>query len=283
MQGLLKPHGTRGRLRNNGNSNSNSHYANRNTDADTFHRTRSPQAARGVTATNQAHHAHEVQWKLRQILRGSRLAGCGVDKQYFEVTPSIGREFTKDLQLKALLEAPDSEALLRDLAVMVSRRGVCFFRGQDISGQEMLELASRMADATGRPKESKLCSEWSLWITLKPVHPVSEVTPELMTGRANQTMEISASKQRKGGGINRRYEDVSRWASVAWHTDISFERVPSDYSMLKINTLPPSGGDTLWINTADVVERMSPSFREYLEGLTAEHNGELACRCISTC
>jgi len=49
-----------------------------------------------------------------------------------------------------------------------------------------------------------------------------------------------------------RYEDVSRWASVAWHTDVSFERVPADYSMLKINTLPPMGGDTLWINTADV-------------------------------
>ena len=51
-----------------------------------------------------------------------------------------------------------------------------------------------------------------------------------------------------------RYEDVSRWASVAWHTDVSFERVPADYSMLKINTLPTMGGDTLWANTADVSE-----------------------------
>ena len=71
-----------------------------------------------------------------------------------------------------------------------------------------------------------------------------------------------------------RFEDVSRWASVAWHTDVSFERVPADYSMLKINTLPPMGGDTLWCNTADVLDRMSPSFREYLETLTCEHNGE---------
>ena len=42
-----------------------------------------------------------------------------------------------------------------------------------------------------------------------------------------------------------RYEDVSRWASVAWHMDVSFERVPADYSMLKINTLPAMGGDTV--------------------------------------
>lgn len=65
-----------------------------------------------------------------------------------------------------------------------------------------------------------------------------------------------------------RYEDVSRWANVAWHSDVSFEKVPSDYSMLKINILPPSGGDTHWINCYDVStlrarsrSRSLPSYR----------------------
>lgn len=39
--------------------------------------------------------------------------------------------------------------------------------------------------------------------------------------------------------------DVSRFASAGWHTDISFEPVPSDYAMLKIHTLPETGGDTV--------------------------------------
>ena len=39
--------------------------------------------------------------------------------------------------------------------------------------------------------------------------------------------------------------DTSRLASVAWHADITFEPVPSDYAMLKIHTLPETGGDTV--------------------------------------
>jgi alpha-ketoglutarate-dependent taurine dioxygenase len=94
----------------------------------------------------------------------------------------------------------------------------------------------------------------------------------------------------KGGGIRRIHDDVSRWASVAWHSDVSFENVPADYSMLKINVLPESGGDTMWASTSDVshfsgpceirlrrltwqvLDKMSPSFRAYLENLTATHD-----------
>ena len=36
--------------------------------------------------------------------------------QSFEVTPAIGREF-KDLQLAELLDAPNSDELIRDLAI----------------------------------------------------------------------------------------------------------------------------------------------------------------------
>lgn len=37
---------------------------------------------------------------------------------HFEVTPSIGREFGKDLQLVDLLGAPNSDELIRDLGVL---------------------------------------------------------------------------------------------------------------------------------------------------------------------
>lgn len=180
---------------------------------------------------------------------------------HFEVTPSIGREFGPDLQLLDLIKSPNADDLIRDLAVLVSRRGVCFFRQQDISGEDMLALAAKVSEMSGQPKDSGHC-----------MHPIGTGMAELSSDSKPKTLTISAEKQRKGGGINRRYEDVSRWASVAWHTDVSFERVPADYSMLKINTLPAMGGDTLWVNTCDILDRMSPSFREYLETLTCEHN-----------
>lgn len=83
------------------------------------------------------------------------------------------------------------------------------------------------------------------------------------------------SRFSKGGGIRRIHDDLSRWASCAYHSDVSFENAPSDYSMLKINVLPKNGGgDTLWTSTYDVLDRISPSFRQYLETLTAEHNAE---------
>ena len=166
------------------------------------------------------------------------------------MTPSIGREFSSELQLTALLDAPNRDEVLRDLAVLISRRGVVFLRGQDITGEQMMDLAAIISDLTGSPKESGHSK-----------HPVGSNAAELP-----RVGVISANKQKKGGGINRRYvndsdgtllmlcryEDLSRWAGVAWHSDLSFERVPADYSMLKITTLPPSGGDTLWVNCCDV-------------------------------
>ncbi|WRT67275.1 uncharacterized protein IL334_004242 [Kwoniella shivajii] len=176
---------------------------------------------------------------------------------HFEVTPSIGREFGSDLQLSQLLKADNSDDLIRDLAVLISRRGVCFFRAQDVSQDEMMQLQKKISTLAGQPKDSNMC-----------IHPVSENTGEM----GAKTQLISAEMQRKGGGIMRLHDDVSRWASRAFHSDVSFEKVPSDYSMLKVNVLPPSGGDTQWINCYDILDKISPSMLEYFKTLKADHN-----------
>lgn len=86
------------------------------------------------------------------------------------------------------------------------------------------------------------------------------------------TLHQSSEKQKKGGGLTHQLSDVSRLASAGWHTDISFEAVPSDYAMLKIHTLPPTGGDTLWASGYEVYNRLSPAMQTFLEGLTATHD-----------
>lgn len=73
------------------------------------------------------------------------------------------------------------------------------------------------------------------------VHPLTEAGSEL----GDQISVISSEKQKKGGGLTHQLSDVSRFASAGWHADITFEPVPSDYAMLKIHTLPPTGGDTV--------------------------------------
>jgi alpha-ketoglutarate-dependent taurine dioxygenase len=52
----------------------------------------------------------------------------------------------------------------------------------------------------------------------------------------------------------------------------TFEKVPSDYAMLKIHTLPATGGDTLWASGYEIYDRLSPALRTLLEGLTATHD-----------
>ncbi|KAF7719090.1 Taurine catabolism dioxygenase TauD/TfdA family protein [Penicillium ucsense] len=173
---------------------------------------------------------------------------------YADVTPVIGREF-EGLQVTELLSADDS--VIRDLACTISQRGVVFLRDQEVTPEQMKQFCLRLTDIAGCPESSGL-----------HVHPLTEEGSEL----GDQISVISSEKQKKGGGLTHQLSDVSRFASAGWHTDISFEAVPSDYAMLKIHTLPPTGGDTLWASGYEIYDRLSPSMQTFLEGLTATHD-----------
>ncbi|TVY81319.1 hypothetical protein LSUE1_G001173, partial [Lachnellula suecica] len=113
------------------------------------------------------------------------------------------------LQVSDLLGSEKS--LIEALAVTISERGVVFLRDQDASAFQMKELMERITQAAG-------CPEVSL-----------ETKLALLAAR-NKRKELS---------------DVSRLASAGWHADITFEPLPSDYTMLKIYTLPSTGGNTI--------------------------------------
>lgn len=123
----------------------------------------------------------------------------------------------------------------------------------------MKDLMLRITALSGCPESSSL-----------HVHPLTEEGSEL----GDQISVISSEKQKKGGGLTHQLSDVSRFASAGWHTDISFEPVPSDYAMLKIHTLPATGGDTLWASGYEIYDRLSPALRTMLEGLTATHDAK---------
>lgn len=177
---------------------------------------------------------------------------------FTESTPAIGREYG-DLQLVDLLNAADSDRLIRDLALNISKRGVVFLRNQNITPEQMKAVGIKLSELAGCPESSGL-----------HVHPLTEEGSEL----GDQISVISSQKQQKGGGIFHLQSDRSRFASAAWHSDISFEPAPSDYAMLRIHTLPATGGDTLWASGYEVYKRLSPPVASMLEGLTATHDGK---------
>ncbi|KAK1569590.1 TfdA family taurine catabolism dioxygenase TauD [Colletotrichum navitas] len=177
---------------------------------------------------------------------------------HFDVTPIIGREYPT-VDLKELMRAPNSDELIRDLAITISQRGVVFFRKQDnIDNDLQKELVQRLGELSGKPSTSKL-----------HIHPVNN------SGRGEtQDDEISviSSAQSKRLGLNHFLNyDKKQTQKGQWHSDITFEPVPSDYSLLRLTKLPKTGGDTLWASGYELYDRISKPLQGFLETLTATY------------
>ncbi|KAE8151752.1 putative taurine catabolism dioxygenase, partial [Aspergillus avenaceus] len=178
--------------------------------------------------------------------------------EHNDLTPVIGREYI-GLQVGEILNLSEEESdrMITDIAVTVSQRGVIFLRNQNLTATQMRQFGERLSTLAGCPQSSTL-----------HIHPLTEEGSEL----GDTISVISSEKQKRGGGLTHQLSDTSRFASVGWHSDISFERVPSDYAMLKIHTLPSTGGDTLWASGYEVYDRLSGAMKVFLEGLTATHD-----------
>lgn len=175
--------------------------------------------------------------------------------EFEDVTPQIGREFPK-AHLREILKDDDK---LKELAVTVSRRGVVFFRDQDISLEEQKVLTDKLGKLAGKPKTSGL--------HIHPIAPAGGFIKNDGSGKVDPEISIISSKQNKHFK-ERRGDFFKKTSAKEWHSDITFEPVPADYSILKIVEPLESGGDTLWGSGYALYEKLSPSFRAYLESLT---------------
>jgi alpha-ketoglutarate-dependent taurine dioxygenase len=150
---------------------------------------------------------HPFKDNLIIMVQSSASPTSGIGPSY-DATPHIGTIF-EHIQLSSILS--DDEKI-KELAQLVSHRGVVFFtEAQDLTLDQQKFLGQRMGELTGKPATSTLHR-----------HPISEETSEL----GAETSVISSQ-----GGIARQGYVVNRIASSGWHTDITFEPVPSDYAV----------------------------------------------------
>ncbi|TKW51710.1 Alpha-ketoglutarate-dependent taurine dioxygenase [Colletotrichum tanaceti] len=178
--------------------------------------------------------------------------------EHFDVTPIIGREYPT-VDLKELLRAPNSDDLIRDLAITISQRGVVFFRKQDnIDNDLQKELVQRLGELWGKPSTSKL-----------HIHPVNN------SARGNtkdDEISVISSAQAKKLDMHRFLNYTKKQTQkTQWHSDITFEPVPSDYALLRLTQLPKTGGDTLWASGYEVYDRISKPLQRFLDTLTATY------------
>lgn len=69
-------------------------------------------------------------------------------------------------------------------------------------------------------------------------------------------------------------ENSKRVAGERWHSDVSCDAEPPMGSILHLQKVPPTGGDTLFASMSAAYDALSDRMKSYLEGLTATHSGE---------
>ncbi|KAI8354588.1 hypothetical protein EDC96DRAFT_466168 [Choanephora cucurbitarum] len=161
-----------------------------------------------------------------------------------DLTPHIGTEI-RGLQLSQL-----NDQQKNDLALLVAERGVVFFRDQDIDVYQGVEFGKHFGP---------------LHVHNTFGHPpgLPEVHVVYFDSQTNE-------RYKSIGAVSL---ELSRAAQDGWHSDVTYELQPPGLTLLKIDTLPPTGGDTLWSSGYAAYDRLSAPFKKFLEGLEAVHDG----------
>lgn len=110
-----------------------------------------------------------------------------------------------------------------------------FFRKQDnITNDLQKELVQRLGELSGKPATSGL-----------HIHPVINASRD-RGGHDNEISVISSVLNRKLyrrlGPHNKAEYNRLQSRRQEWHSDITFEPIPSDYALLRLTELPTTGG-----------------------------------------
>ncbi len=113
---------------------------------------------------------------------------------------------------------------------------VIFFRDQDISIESQKNLGARFGELVAHPND-----------------PGVDGHPEVMPIHADENSVRATGEQ--------------------WHSDVSCDPTPPMGSILRMHTVPETGGDTLFSNMYAAYEALSDRMRTLLDGLSAVHDG----------
>ncbi|MGA8614035.1 MAG: TauD/TfdA family dioxygenase [Xanthobacteraceae bacterium] len=68
------------------------------------------------------------------------------------------------------------------------------------------------------------------------------------------------------------HKDNPVLSTDVWHSDTTFRRNPTRYTILRCQIMPRLGGDTLWANMEAAYEGLSDTFKKMIQGLRAVHD-----------
>ena len=132
----------------------------------------------------------------------------------------------------ALVNLSDTD--VEALKLEIARAGVVVARNQVMTTGAQVQFAARLGE---------------LFPSAKP----NQTTPEGL-------IRIKADERSKGA------------AGTTWHSDISSDARPLSISMLRMEVVPPIGGDTLFMDMRQIFASLSPRLQTLLKGLKARHD-----------
>jgi taurine dioxygenase len=68
------------------------------------------------------------------------------------------------------------------------------------------------------------------------------------------------------------HKDNPVLSTDVWHSDTTFRKTPTRYTILRCEIMPEFGGDTLWANMEAAYDGLSDTFRTMISGLRAVHD-----------
>jgi taurine dioxygenase len=68
------------------------------------------------------------------------------------------------------------------------------------------------------------------------------------------------------------HKDNPVLSTDVWHSDTTFRKTPTKYTILRCEIMPEFGGDTLWANMETAHDGLSDTFRAMISGLRAVHD-----------
>jgi taurine dioxygenase len=139
------------------------------------------------------------------------------------------------------LSAPLSSGEVAAIRAALLDRGVVFFRGQDLSSEQMHAFVSNFGapvhiDYFGDPADG----------TQQQV----AAPDEIITGNLTAT----------------------RRGTAVWHSDITWIPEPPFATALRAASVPPVGGDTCWADMEAAYDALSEPMKRMLDGLTAVYS-----------
>ena len=161
--------------------------------------------------------------------------------------PAAREHYAPARPLTPLEERPDQlldldDGDVQELKRLVADRGVVFLRGQEMSCEDQIDFGRRLGEILVFPTQRD-----------DEGNPVGAGHPELLQVHGDA--------------------DSTAVPGEGWHSDVSCDERPPALSMLRVDTVPSVGGDTVFASMYAAFEALSAPMRSLLAGMTAVHSG----------